>query len=178
MADKTLSGRRGSPSPEIQVLISMFAAAVLMTAFAILAVAVAGPRPPGLALTGTVWQWTGSTTGAGESPLGVPDPAAYTVQFSRDGAFEAVADCARATGTYRTVPAGRAGGGTNALQLEAAPASPASCGAESLSQPFLEQLGSASRYAIAGSQLTITLAPQGTMTFGAAVPVGTSSPGP
>jgi heat shock protein HslJ len=175
--EQSRSARRGPSSPEIQVLVSMFAAAVLMTAVAVLAIAILGAGPPRLALTGTTWQWTGSATDAGAAPLVVPDPAAYTVRFGRDGTFEAVADCARVSGTYSTVPAGRAGGGTNSLTLVQAPASPAACGAGSLAGPFLQQLESASRYTIAGSQLTITLAPRGTMTFEAAVPAASSTPG-
>jgi heat shock protein HslJ len=175
--DKTRSGNNKSMPVEIQALISMFAAAVLMTAVAVLGVFIAGEQPPRLVLPGTTWQWTGSTTGAGETPLVVPAPAEYTVQFSRDGTYEAAADCNQVAGTYRVVPAGRAGGSTNGLTLVPAPASLASCGAGSLSDLFLEQLGSASRYAIAGSQLTITLAPSGTMTFEAAIPVVSSSPG-
>jgi heat shock protein HslJ len=175
--DQSRRGTRGSPSLEIQALVSMFAAAALMTAVAVLVVAIVGVPPPRLGLTGATWQWTGSTTRAGESPLGVPDPEAYTIRFARDWTFEAVADCNRASGTYAVVPAGRAGGSTNGLALVPAPASPAPCGTESLSDRFLQQLGSASHYVIVGSQLTITLYPDGQMTFEAAVPVVSSSPG-
>jgi heat shock protein HslJ len=175
--DQSRSGTRGSPSLEIQALISMFAAAALMTAVAVLVVAIVGLPPPRLVLTGATWLWTGSSTRAGESPLRVPDPEAYTIRFARDRTYEAVADCNRASGTYGVVPTGRAGGATNGLTLVPAPASLVACGAESLSGLFLQQLESAGHYVIAGSQLTIMLYPQGTMTFEAVVPVVSSSPG-
>ena len=162
---------------EIQALISIFAAAVLMTAVALLAIATVGLPPPRLVLTGTTWQWTGATTGAGAIPIVVPDPDAYTIRFTREWTFEVVADCNRVSGTYSVVPAGRAGGARNGLALVPAPASLVSCGAESLSDAFLQQLGSASHYVIAGSQLTIALAPGGTMTFEAAMPVVSPSAG-
>jgi heat shock protein HslJ len=178
MADnQARNGKRGSPSAEIQVLISMFASVVLWTAVTILVIAIVGIAPPRLVLTGTTWQWTGSTTGAGETPLVVPDRAAYAVQFKRDGTYAATADCDQVSGTFRVFPAGRAGGATNGLTLAPAPAGPAACGPESLADQFALQLGSASRYAIGGSRLTITLAPRGTMTFEAAVPVVSPSPG-
>ena len=107
----------------------------------------------------------------------VPVPAAYTIQFGRDGTFAAAADCAQVTGTYGVVPAGRGGGGRNGLSISPAPASPTSCGAESLADLFVEQLDSANNYVIQGSGLTITLAPRGTMTFEAAAPLASPSPG-
>lgn len=143
----------------------MFAAAVLMTAIAVVAVAVTGGLPPRLGLTSTTWQWTGSTTGRDAVTLQIPDPGAYTIRFTRDLTFEATADCNRVSGTYRSVAAGRAGGSTNSLTLVPGPATLAACGPESLSEAFVMQLGSATRYVIAGSQLTVTLAAPSTMTF-------------
>ncbi len=158
----------------------MLAAAVVMTVLAVLAVAAAGPQPPRLALTGPAWQWVGSSTGPNGTPLVAPDPAAYTIDFAGDRTFAASADCVRVSGTYLSVPAGRAGGATNSLTLLPAPgpspAASASCGPASLADAYLAQLASASHYAITGSQLTITLAPQGTMTFQAA-PAASSTPG-
>jgi len=175
--EQTRTGRRGPPSTEVQVLISMFAGVVLMTAVAVLVFAIEGGRPPRLGLAGPTWQWTGSTTGADEAPLTVPDPGAYAVVFGSDGTFAAAADCDEVSGTYRTVPAGRVAGGANRLVLEPASAGLASCGEGSLAGLFRQQLGSASRYVIAGSQLTITLGPHATMTFEAADAVESASPG-
>ncbi len=163
------TGRR-SPSPVVQQLISMLAAAVLMTAIAVVAIAVTGGLPPRLGLTGITWQWTGSTAGEGEIPLVVVDPAAYTIRFDRDRTFVAVADCAEVAGAYSVLTAGRAGGAVNGLTLEPYGPAGASCGAESLAATYVEQLGSASRYVIDGTELTITLASRDTMTFEAVVP--------
>jgi hypothetical protein len=170
-------GNGGAANPEIQAVVSMFVAAVLMTAVAVLALAIEGPRPPHLILTGTAWQWAGSEPGAGEAPIAVPDPAKYAVQFMRNGTFRAVADCNQVSGTYTTVPAGRSGGGgSNSLTLVPAPAPVAPCGAGSLSAEFLRQIEAAAGYWIAGSQLRITLAPHGDMTFSAAGPAATAAP--
>lgn len=171
------TGRR-SPSPVVQQLIGMFVAAVLMTAIAVAAVAISGGLPPRLGLTSTTWQWTGSTIGRDATPLEVPDPGAYTIRFTRDLTFEATADCNQVSGTYAVVAAGRAGGSTNSLVLEPGPATLAACGAGSLSEEFLTQLGSATRYWITGSQLTITLAAPSTMTFEAVEPLAAPSPNP
>ncbi len=162
---------------EVQVLISNFAATVLVAIVAVLVIAFVPAPPPQLGLTGATWQWTGSTTPAGSTPLVVPNPGAYTIRFARDGTFEAVADCNRLSGTYSRLPPGRVAGGTNSLALVPAPASVAPCGAASLSDQFLVQLGSVSHYVVQDEQLTITLAPPGTMTFEAALPVASPSPG-
>ena len=166
----------GTTRVEVQVLASMLAAAVLMTAMAALAVFIAGPQPPRLGLTGPTWQWTGSTAGAAE-PITVTDPAAYTIDFSGDRTLQAVADCATVAGTYAVVPAGRAGGSTNSLAIELAPSGPPSCGAGSQADVFVRQLEAARSYAISGQELTITLDPPGTMTFEAVTPDASASPG-
>lgn len=162
---------RRSPSPVVQQLISMFAAAVLMTAIAVVAVVVSGGLPPRLGLTATTWQWTGSSAGRDAVPLEVADPAAYTIRFTRELTFEATADCNQMSGTYSSIAAGRAGGSMNSLTLEPGPTTLAACGPESLSAEFVTQLGSATRYEIAGSQLTITLDAPSTMTFRAVDPL-------
>lgn len=168
---------RLTSEPVVRQLVAMLVAAVLVTAVAVLAVSVTGGLPPRLTLTGPTWQWTGSTAGAGPATLVVPDPAAYTIDFARDRTFAAGADCNRVAGTYDSVPAGRAGGATNSLLIVPGPTTLAACGPDSLAGAFVEQLGSAARYAIDGSELTITLAPGGEMTFRADVPLGIPSPG-
>jgi hypothetical protein len=141
------------------------------------AIPVTGGLPPRLGLTGTTWQWTGSTAGPGGTPLVVTDPAAYTIRFDRDRTFVAVADCAEVSGAYGVVPAGRAGGATNGLTLEPVGPAAASCGADSLADTYVGQLRSASRYAIDGDELTITLASPDAMTFEAVIPAATPNPG-
>ncbi len=175
--DKTRNDKYGTTPVEIQALISMFAAAVLMAAIAVLAIFIAGEQPPRLRLTDPTWQWTDWTTSAAEAPLAVADPAQYTIQFGRDWTFAAGADCSLVAGAYGVVPAGRAGGARSSLSISPASASPASCGAESLADLFVELLDSSNNYVIKGSQLTITLFPKGTMTFEAAAPLASPSPG-
>jgi hypothetical protein len=165
----------GRTRVEVQVLASMFAAAVLMTAIAALAVVIAGPQPPRFGLTGPTWQWTGSTGGPAGT-VAIADPAAYTIDFGGDRTLQAVADCASVPGTYAVVPAGRAGGSTNSLAIELAPAGPPSCGAGSQADAFVGLLAAARSYAISGQELTITLEPPGTMTF-RAEPTASPSPG-
>ena len=170
--------RDSSVSPVIGQLISMFVAAMLVTAICVVAIAVSDRLlPPRLGLTGITWLWTGSTAGQGEILLVVPDPAAYTIRFDRDQTFVAVADCVEATGSYRVIPAGRTGGATNSLTLVPDAPAVASCGAESLAATYVEQLGSASRYVIDGDELTITLASREAMTFEAVIPAASPTPG-
>lgn len=174
--DATRPRDYGTTRVEVQMLASMLAAAVLVTAIAALVVFLAGPQPPRLGLTGPTWQWTGSTGGTADTVV-IADPAAYTIDFSGDRTLQAVADCATVAGTYAVVPAGRAGGSTNSLAIELAPSGPPSCGAGSQADVFVRQLEAARSYAISGQELTITLDPPGTMTFEAVTPDVSPSPG-
>jgi hypothetical protein len=160
----------------VQQLIAMLGAAVLMTAIAVVAVAITGGLPPRLALTGPTWEWTGTTSGSGASPLVVADPAAYTITFDLDRTFTALADCDELRGTYGVVAAGRAGGAVNALTLTPEAAGMPACGAGSLADVYVEQLASASRYVIDGTRLTITLVSRATMTFDAVVAAAGPTP--
>jgi hypothetical protein len=146
----------------VVVAITSVVAVVMIMA---LAVAVAPPPPPGSILTGTTWQWNGSTAGPGEGPVVVPDPTKYTVEFRSGGTFAATSDCTTVSGTFRTVPAGRTGLSSTGLRLLPDPYSLDSCGPGSLSDTFLEGLWSAARYEIADAELTILRSTAGTMTF-------------
>jgi hypothetical protein len=145
----------------VVAIVSVFA----VVSMVVLAVAGAPPRPPGSLLTGTIWQWTASTTGSAEAPLVVPDPSQYTIEFRSDRTFRATAECATVSGTFRTVPAGRTGLSSTGLRLLPDPYSPGSCGAGSLSDTFFQGLWSAARYRIADAELTILRSTEGTMTF-------------
>jgi hypothetical protein len=162
---------------EVQAVISTFAAAVLVGAVAVVVWAIVGVGPPRLRLTDATWRWTGSFTAAGEALLVVPEPASYTLRLAPDGTFDAVADCTAVSGTYGTTSMGRAGGGSNGLTLVAEPPDPAPCGADSLADPFLAQLAAARTYDIGGSRLTIRGAARATMTFEAATPSASPTPG-
>jgi heat shock protein HslJ len=148
-----------------RIVVVAIVSVVAVLTIVVLAVALAPPRPPGSVLTGTTWQWTGATTGPAEVPLVVPDPAKYTIEFKSDWTFRAAADCNGVSGTYRTVLAGRTGLSSTGLRLRPDPYSLASCGPDSLSDAFLQGLGSAARYVIADSKLMISRSTQGTMTF-------------
>ena len=154
--------------PEVRLLVSMFAAAVVMSVIAALAVCVSGGLPPRYFLAEPTWQWTASAGGEGSAPLVVDDPARYTIDFAGDRTFAARADCNEASGTYGVVPAGRAGGAANRLTMEIGSATRAACEPGSLSDAFLAQLAEAAFYRIEGSALTITLADGAAMTFEAA----------
>jgi hypothetical protein len=156
--------REGPIGGRIVTVASASVAMVVLTV--VLAVALAPPRPPGSVLTGTTWQWTGTTTGSAEASLVVADPSRYTIELMSDFTFRAVADCNAVSGTYRTVPAGRTGLPSTGLELRPDPYSLASCGPDTLSGAFLQGLWSAARYAIADAKLEMILrSGQGTMSF-------------
>ena len=144
---------------------------VAVVAMTIMAVALAPPHPPGSLLVGATWQWSGTTESSAGPAIVVPDPSRYTIEFMADRTFRASADCITVSGTYVRILPGRTGVASIGLRLRPDPYSTASCGPDSLAGPFLEGLGSAARYVIADSKLTILRVDQGTMTFEvAAVP--------
>ncbi len=151
----------------VAVAVVSVVAVVLITA---LAVALAPPRPPGSLLTGTSWQWTGTTGGAGEAPLAVSDPATYTVEFKTDRTFQARADCNSVSGTYRRILPGRTGTSWTGLTLSPGATSLVACGPDSLADVYLRDLEQAARYVIVSEQLTISLPDGRAMTFRAAAP--------
>jgi hypothetical protein len=138
---------------------------VAVLSILVLAVAGAPPRPPGSLLTGATWQWTTSATSSAEAPLVVPEPSQYTIEFLSGWTFRATTECAIASGTFRTVPAGRTGLSSTGLRLQPDPYSLDSCGPDSLSDTFFQGLWSAARYEIADAELTILRSTEGTMTF-------------
>jgi hypothetical protein len=155
--------REGPIGRRIVVVAIVCVVAVVM--IMALAVAVAPPPPPGSILTGTTWQWTGSTAGSGEGPVVVPDPTKYTVEFRSGRTFVATSDCLTVSGAFRTVPAGRTGLSSTGLRLLPDPYSLDPCGPDSLSDAFFQGLWSAARYEIVDSELTILRSTEGTMTF-------------
>lgn len=177
MADRPRpAGSRRRIAPELQMILATGTTAVLWGAFALVVWLIAGPLPPRLFLTGAEWRWTGTTDAATGAAVTVADPGAYSIRFRGDRTFTGVADCNRLDGTYTVTTAGRAGGSVNRLVLAPGSTTRAACGPDSLSEPFVEQLGRARAYAISGSQLVITLDPPAEMTFQAA-PTPGASPG-
>jgi heat shock protein HslJ len=125
---------------------------------AVAAATVLGACSSGSSLTGKTWQWTSATTSSPASQSVVPDPTAYTIEFKSDGTYAAKADCNQLTGSYTTTS-------SSGLTIASGPMTLAACGADSLSDVYVHSLLQASSYGISGSDLTITLADNGTMTF-------------
>jgi heat shock protein HslJ len=111
-------------------------------------------------LTGKTWQLTALTEKVPAFQGVVPeaDQANYTIEFKSDGNYQAKADCNQVSGTYTTTTEG-------GLTIELGPTTLAACPEGSLSDQYIQALGNAASYAIADSQLTITLKDEGTLVF-------------
>ncbi len=107
-------------------------------------------------LTGKTWQWVSWTTVTPESQADVPDPSGYTIEFRSDGTLEAKADCNTVAGTYTSSASG-------GLKIYLEPSTLAACGADSMSETFVEKLGLAISYTFFRSEMTINLQDLGTM---------------
>lgn len=107
-------------------------------------------------LTNTLWQWTRFVT-----PLEVkdiPNPGKYALVFQPDGKVQITADCNKATGVYK-VQGSR-------IQIQVGPGTRVACPAGSLSEQFLENIGSAALYFFDGGALYVGLfADSGVMKF-------------
>lgn len=154
----------------VRIVVVAVVSVILVLVITALAVALAPPRPPGSVLTGTSWQWTGTTTSASEAPPVVSDPATYAVEFKTDLTFQARADCNSVSGTYRRILPGRNGTSWTGLTLSPAATSLVACGPDSLADVYLRDLERAARYVIVNEQLTITLSDGRAMIFRAADP--------
>ncbi len=122
----------------------------------------------GSQLTGTTWQLTAYTekVPAFQGVVPAEQQAHYTILFNSDSTFSATADCNVLGGEYTT-------SGSN-ITITPGISTMAFCGEESFDTLYVHMLGTATSYAIANNQLTLTLASEGTMTFGSA----TGSPAP
>ena len=110
----------------------------------------------GAKLEGTQWQWT-STTQNGKQ-TNVPVPSSYTLTLNSDGSFNAKADCNNVSGTYTT--------SGSSMTIKPGPSTLAHCGAGSLGDQFVTQLGQVSSYEIKGQTMNLTLSGNaGTMGF-------------
>lgn len=113
---------------------------------------VAGPS-----LTGTVWQWTGTTTPVEQ--IAVADPSRYTIQFNEDGSANIKADCNVVLGQYTTDDAG-------AITITLGPTTLVACPEDSQDQVFTTGLAAAAVYFFDGENLLIDqFASSGTMHF-------------
>ena len=119
---------------------------------------------PVTGLVGKPWQLTAITEKTPAFQGAVPDAEQpnYTITFAADATFSAKADCNTVSGTYTTADPAAASGD---LAIVPGAMTTAACPSGSLSDLFVIGLANAASYAIADSQLTITLADQGTLTF-------------
>lgn len=107
-------------------------------------------------LTGTTWEWMGTTTPTEQ--LTAPNPTDYWIEFNADGTAAIRADCNNVIASY-TADEG-------SLTIELGPSTLVACGPTSLDQQFLAGLSSASRYFFEAGELYIELgADAGTMRF-------------
>ncbi|MFI5293334.1 MAG: META domain-containing protein, partial [Candidatus Limnocylindrales bacterium] len=82
----------------------------------------------------------------------------YTMTFAADGTFSAQADCNQVLGSWTATSSG-------GLTLSLGPSTTVECADGSLSDIYIIALGQATSYAIASSQLTITLERGGSLVY-------------
>ena len=114
----------------------------------------------GTGLTGKTWQLTAITelVPAFQGVVPAADQPNYTIEFKSDGTFSAKADCNTTSGTYTTTSSG-------GLTIAPGPTTLVACPEGSLSPQYIAALGNAASYAVANSQLTITLKDGGTLVY-------------
>ena len=124
------------------------------------------PKPtpaPGAGLTGVVWNLTTITekSPAFQGVVPAADQGKYTIEFQTSGSFSAKADCNTLNGTWTAA----AGGG---LTLVLGPSTLVACPDGSLSDLYVIGLNNVASYAATATELTLTLADQGTLGYVAA----------
>ena len=124
------------------------------------AASIAACSNSGSGLTGKTWQLTAITelVPAFQGVVPAADQANYTIEFKSDGSFSAKADCNTTSGTYTTTSSG-------GLTIAPGPTTLVACPEGSLSPQYIAALGNAASYAVASSQLTITLKDGGTLVY-------------
>jgi heat shock protein HslJ len=110
----------------------------------------------GLAIPPIVWQLS-VFPGVGA----IAEPGRYTVQFLPDGSVSIRADCNWVGGFWS--------GGDGALDITTTTTTLAGCPPDSLEQPFVQALDSATSYVVDGVTLLIA-GPAGEMQFSSALP--------
>jgi putative lipoprotein len=123
------------------------------------------PAPPqrNNDLTGSSWNWTGTTSAVGER-VEPNRPASYQLNFLPAGQFSIKADCNVGNGVYIT--------NGSQITMTIGPMTLAACPPDSLSDEFIRQINLASYYTKENGQLLIQLAGNvGTMSFVASTAV-------
>ena len=110
-------------------------------------------------LTGTTWQWQGTTTPV--EPITAADPTRYTITFNEDGTASIKADCNQVTATYTVTD--------TALSIVPGASTLAMCPPDSQATEFVNGLSSAALFFFQDGELYIDqFASSGTMRFAAA----------
>jgi heat shock protein HslJ len=111
-------------------------------------------------LTGKTWQLTAITEKVPAFQGVVPeaDQSKYTIEFKSDGSFQAKADCNQVSGQYVTTS-------TGGMTITLGPSTLVACPEGSMGDQYVAGLGNTASYAIANSQLTLTLKDGGTLAF-------------
>jgi heat shock protein HslJ len=114
----------------------------------------------GSGLTGKAWQLTAITTKvpAFQGVIPAADQSKYTIEFKSDGTFSAKADCNQVSGTYTATSSG-------GLTVVPGPSTMAACPEGSMGGPYVAALALSKSYAIASSELMITLSDEGTLQY-------------
>ena len=134
----------------------------LMTFGLVLATAalIAACSSSGTGLTGKTWQLTAITelVPAFQGVVPAADQPNYTIEFKSDGTFSAKADCNTTSGTYTTTSSG-------GLTIVPGPTTLVACPGRVVVSAIHRGTRNAASYAVANSQLTITLKDGGTLAY-------------
>jgi heat shock protein HslJ len=115
------------------------------------------PAVPTASLAGTKWHWVRTLLRDG-SERRPGNPAAYGLDFQRDGRLAVQADCNTGQGSYTIT-------GTN-LAIAALRSTPVACPGNSLSEVFLQQLHNSGTFLLKDGTLIVHLKTDaGTMEF-------------
>ena len=129
----------------------------LLILLAVVAVAACDESPASPSeLVGDVWQLV-SIEATGAAPIGIPDPARYTIQFLEAGRVSVRADCNTCGGTYTL----------NGQTLMAAPSmacTRAACPTMAFENIYMKLLGGESGVSLSGGTLELT-SPRGVLRF-------------
>lgn len=123
------------------------------------------PTPvPEVGLIGRAWQLTAVTLVNPPFQGAVPSAqqASYTIEFRADGTFTARADCNTVNGSYTAADPNASSG---SLSIVPGPSSVVACPEGSYGDLYVISISSAASYAIANSQLVITLSDAGTLQY-------------
>ncbi|ETA69452.1 heat shock protein [Methanolobus tindarius DSM 2278] len=100
-------------------------------------------------ISNVTWEWTGTIEEDAKTPLVVPDPKRYTIEFTEDGIYYILADCNTGSGTY-VLENGQ-------ITLNPGPMTLMACGGDSIDNKYLAYLGNVDSVVLEGEQLKLYL---------------------